>query len=259
MATRVHGLPRGVLGIKLDVARWSKVLCFPRVDEAELARRVEELERLGVEELIEEGDVLIDGVRVLGKGCVGVVVAAKVRGVKAALKVRRVDADRPTLTGEARLLEAANSVGVGPRLLGATDNLLASEFIEGLTLDRWLMAGPKPSEVREVALKALRQCYELDRIGLDHGELSRADRHVIVRGLDPVIVDFESASMNRRPSNVTSMAQYLFIGGWAAKRVAEILGLDEGFRRRALGLLREYKRRGTRGSFEELLRGLELA
>jgi len=244
--------------VKVDVERWRRVLCYPRVVEGELEARLRELEELGVEELLEEGGTLIDGVKVLGKGCVGVVVAARVRGVKAALKVRRVDADRPSLLGEAELLRKANSVGVGPRLLGATRNFLASEYVEGLPMAEWLKRGPKPEEVREVAGKLLAQCYELDRIGLDHGELVRADKHVIVKGLDPVIIDFESASLDRRPGNVTSIAQYLFIGGWAAKRVAELLRLDESFKARTLELLKRYKRTLSRESFEELLKGLGL-
>ena len=56
--------------------------------------RIEELQQLGVEALEFSGKAAAANVPVLGKGYVGVVVVAHVRGEKVALKMRRIDADR---------------------------------------------------------------------------------------------------------------------------------------------------------------------
>jgi putative serine/threonine protein kinase len=92
----------------------------------------------------------------------------------------------------------------------------------------------------------------LDRIGLDHGELSHAPKHVIVSKEDkPVIVDFESASLNRRPSNVTSICQFLFLGDEPAKILAKKLGTVD--RETVFEALRRYKNDRTFENFETVL------
>jgi putative serine/threonine protein kinase len=97
----------------------------------------------------------------------------------------------------------------------------------------------------------------LDRIGLDHGELSHAPKHVIVNDEDkPVIVDFESASLNRRPSNVTSICQFLFLGGEPAGILARTLGATD--REMVLEALRRYKNDRTFENLERVLTALKL-
>jgi putative serine/threonine protein kinase len=98
----------------------------------------------------------------------------------------------------------------------------------------------------------LEQCWRLDRAGLDHGELSHAPKHIIVDSQNkPVIVDFETASQNRKPSNVTSIAQFLFISGVVAQKIAQKIG--EKDREAVIEALRRYKADGSRQNFEALL------
>jgi putative serine/threonine protein kinase len=67
-------------------------------------------------------------------------------------------------------------------------------------------------KVKAVIKDILNQCYKMDIIHLDHGELSNASKHVIIRNSDwkSIIIDFESASRNRRPNNLTSIFQFIF-------------------------------------------------
>ena len=87
---------------------------------------------------------------------------------------------------------------------------------------------------------------------MDHGELSNAPKHIIVDADDrPYLVDFETASINRRVSNVTSVCQYLLLGSQIAEKVKEKLGkVDE---KQLIKALRAYKRERTRENFEKLL------
>ena len=59
---------------------------------------------------------------VLGKGYVGVVVVANMKGQKVALKMRRIDADRLNFTHEAEMLQKANAIGVGPKFIAVSNN-----------------------------------------------------------------------------------------------------------------------------------------
>lgn len=235
--------------------RYGRVICYPRHDRRELKRRIKELEKLNVKAVEFAGGKTAFNVPVLGKGCVGIVVVALTDRGKAALKVRRVDADRAGMQREAEMLRRANAVGVGPRLLGTTENFLLMEFIDGTLLPRWvemLKGRGTRSRIRRVLRAVLEQCWRLDEAGLDHGELSRAPKHVILDASDnPYLVDFETASLSRRVSNVTSICQYLFVGSQAAKMIKRKLG--EIDREKLIKALKVYKQQRTRENFEGIL------
>jgi len=242
--------------IPLDGILQSKaalLICYPRFDAEEAERRLRELQLLGVEALELRGRHKVGDVPVLGKGNVGVVVAGRLKGVSAALKIRRVDADRESFTAESENLRKANRVSVGPRLLGATDNFLLMELIEGDYLIEWVDE-LQPSDDGRL-LGVLRLLFDkarrLDLVGLDHGELSRAYRHVIVAGDEPRIIDFESASTGRRVANVTSISNYIYFNRRMKGKIGEILPVPEpGV---LIEALRHYKRSPTDGNYNHLL------
>jgi putative serine/threonine protein kinase len=199
-----------------------------------------------------QGRLKTDCLSVLGKGVVGIVVIGVKGNQRIAVKIRRVDARRASLIHEAELLRSANSLGVGPECLGGTADVLAMEFVEGLSLPLWLASlkgRGRRARVRSVVKPLLEQCVRMDAYGLDHGELSRAHKNVIVSNNDgATILDFESASLMRRPNNFTSLTQYLFLGGSIAKKMIRVLGpVDKG---RLLKCLRDYKSGGWKDAFE---------
>lgn len=234
---------------------YSEILCYPRYDLREAEKRLRELKKLGVNALEFSGETKVFDMYVLGKGYVGIVVAAHTNIGRAAVKIRRVDADRAGMQREAAMLEKANNVDLGPKLLGVTENFLLMEFIEGALLPRWidtLKGRGTKGRIRKVLREVLEQCLRLDKVGLDHGELSRAPKHIVVGVNDkPCIVDFETASINRKVSNVTSICQYLFIGSQLAKTIWKRLGKRDV--KTLILALRTYKQRQTRGNFEEVL------
>ena len=93
--------------------------------------------------------------------------------------------------------------------------------------------------MRELAHALLNQCRKLDLIGLDHGQLSNLRKHVIVDGDTPFIIDFESASQKRTVKNVTTAAQFLFVGSRVAPRIRRILSVKSSDE--ILEALRRYK------------------
>jgi putative serine/threonine protein kinase len=237
--------------------RYSKILTYPSADSAELETRLRELAAIGVSAIRFVGSSMLDGLEILGKGCVGLVTEAILEGELVALKVRRLDADRPSMHEEARLLRLANSVNVGPRLITATKNFLVMELFDGVPLFRWAnVPRRRDRPVREVLSSLLDACFRLDAIGLDHGELSHAPKNVLV-GADgqACIVDFESASMVRRVANVTSLLQYFLFGS-----ISKTLPISSMFpqRRKILRALSQYKHDGSIESYRNLLQTLRL-
>lgn len=227
------------------------LVCYPRFSESEYNDRIAEMESLGVTSIALGGGTTINGARVAGKGQVGLVLRAKIGSKTCALKIRRLDADRKSMDEEARLHRIANGAGVGPLLEGHSKNLIAMEFVDGQSIVDWVGDAPK-GKLRRMARSVLEQCFSLDRAGLDHGELSRLNRHVIVSG-DPCIIDFESASTARKTGNVTAAAQSIFLHGAVAGMVQKTLKAD---RERALSALKIYKRGQTRANFDAVLDSL---
>jgi putative serine/threonine protein kinase len=230
-------------------------MCYPKHNLRELKRRIKELKKLGVIAVEFTGDKNAFNVPVLGKGCVGVVVTAITDQGKAALKIRRMDADRTGMQHEAEMLRKANDVDVGPRLLDTTENFLLMKFINGILLPQWIetLEGKETKHRIQKVLRAiLEQCWRLDETGLDHGQLSRAPKHIIIDENDnSYLIDFETASLNRRVSNVTSICQFLFIGSQVAKTIIKKLG--EINQEELIKTLKTYKQQRTRENCEKIL------
>ena len=237
----------------LNAEPYASVLCYPKANETELQSRLLELREHGVEAVEFAGGASAFNVPVLGKGFVGIVVIAHLDDQRVALKIRRVDADRLGLQYEARMLAKANSVQVGPTFMRVNKNFLLMQLIDGALLPAWLGVHKETERVRGVLNEVLEQCWRLDNVGLDHGELNKAPKHIIVdKQRKPWIVDFETASVDRKPANVTSVCQFLFTGGGiVARMVAETLG--ERKREEIISALRRYKNDRTRENFNHVL------
>ena len=238
---------------QLDKAPYASILCYPRVSPLEIENRVEELRQHSVKAVEFSGKAAAFNIPVLGKGYVGIVVIAHVDGQRVALKMRRVDADRTGLEREAELLAKANNVNVGPKFMAVSKNFLLMQLVDGDLLADWLETHSDKTLVRAVLVDILEQCWRLDEIGLDHGELSKAPKHLLVdKTQKPFIVDFETASVERKVINVTSVCQFLFMGNSsAAKILAEVLG--DRNRAELIAALKGYKKDRNRRNFEGLL------
>ena len=232
---------------------FASILCYPKRDEPELQNRLNEIELHGVTTIEFDGKANAFNVPVLGKGYVGIVVVAQRYGQRLALKIRRVDADRVSLFHEAEMLKKANSAGVGPEFVDVSKNFLLMQLIEGELLPEWLKKNREASEVRHVLSEVMEQCWQMDLSGLDHGELSKAPKHIIVdQFVKPWIVDFETASNRRKPSNLTAICQYLTMsGGPIPRRISEIVG--ERKRDEVIQALRSYKKDSTREDLDKLI------
>ena len=195
----------------------------------------------------------MDTISILGKGYAGIVVLGKMGRKKVAVKIRRNDSPRKNLEKEAVLLKIINKHKIGPKLIASSKNFLVMEYLDGEKVGDWvdgLKKNGNSSQLKLIIKKVLEDCYSLDRIGLDHGELSNLSKHVII-GKKTTIIDFESSSMDRKVSNVTSATQAFCIGSRISKIVGRVYKIPK--KQKMITVLRRYKHEGTRESFENLL------
>ncbi len=243
---------------KLGKEPYSLILGYPKATKKEITSRSSELRKLGIKNVSFQGPTVLNNIPVLGKGYVGVVVLSKQGKRDVALKIRRIDSSRNEMKSEAKFLKLANKVNVGPEVIDSSKNFIIMEYIEGRKIIDWvkeLKGRGSAAKLKTVVRKVLEDCYNLDRINLDHGELSYIHKHVIV-GRSPCIIDFESASTNRRTSNVTSATQGIFIGSGLANIVKKIIKTPN--KKDLIESLKKYKHDQSRENFNELLRVLGL-
>lgn len=145
----------------------------------------------------------------LGKGGRGMVFLGLVDEACVAVKVARTDAAVPTMEQEATHLRKANTVNVGPKLFNHSTHIIVMEYVEGETLAEFI-ATKSRIEIAEIVEQVLDQAHLLDKIHLDHGQLSNSSDHVIIspRG-KPCIIDYSHSSQQRKPRNVTAFTSYL--------------------------------------------------
>jgi len=236
---------------------YKKILTFPQVTESEITKRMVELRKLGITHISFTGPLQIEKCHILGKGYVGMVVLAKKRSSIVALKIRRIDSPRKNMTNEAKLLKIANKINIGPKFIKNSKNFLIMEYIDGEKIIDWAKKSEtKAKEIRSVVKNVLRECFLLDDAGLDHGELSTIDKHVIVGKKRSTVIDFESSSVNRKPSNVTGATQGILIGTGLAKIIQKKIKIPT--KKKIIDLIRMYKKNPTLENFESLIIGLKL-
>ncbi|MEM8640323.1 MAG: serine/threonine protein kinase [Cyanobacteria bacterium P01_G01_bin.54] len=252
---------------ELLASLYAPLLAYPHGDCVIQQQRARILQQLGVSRLYVTGASRWGAVPLLGMGYRGVILLGHHPTFgPVALKLRRLDAPIATLQREAQQLQQANRIGIGPILHAAHAEVLMLGYCPGQTLENWLQLPLATATVRGVLAQLLTQAYQLDRLGLDHGELGCPTAHVWIGTGAPLapseiptvtLLDFGSSSSQRRPANVTSLAQGLWIGTRLAPRLAEWLPPTE--REGLITMLRDYKRSPGAETFEMLLTGLGLA
>jgi len=104
---------------------------------------------------------------------------------------------------EANMLQAVNKVGVGPRYIRHDDVHVVMTFVNG---GHFHTVPHTTVMLREL----LRQCYELDKLGITKEELRRPRSNILV-GENIVMIDFERSHYDPKPRNVTQFCGFLLV------------------------------------------------
>jgi len=204
-------------------------LCWPQFNREEAEQRVEQLVTLGVESVATGGPHRVLGTPILGKGHAGVVLRAIFEGKEVALKARRTDTSRGNMSREAGFLTHVNKWDVGPRLYGFSPDFIVMELLVGPYFGDWV------------------KTHIEDRGAV----MDRIRRHYIVTKAGPRVIDFESASLERQPSNLTCTVQSLFMSTSFAGFFSEVYGLPD--RDALIDALRVYKAEPNLEHYQSIL------
>ena len=213
----------------------------------------EQLQEMGVDHLVAQGEIQHLGFPVLGVGYCGVVVAAQWQQQRVAIKVRRSNCQQHNLDNEARLQQQVNELGIGPQLYCYQGDVIIMQRLRGLSFGRWLvqLSQDDTPQLKAHLRRLLWQGFRLDQAGIDHGALRCVSEHAFVDGEQITLIDFSHSSDQRHPNNVTSLVSGLLWGTTAADKIQQLLIVPQ--RDDLLPALRRYKKQPTEKHFKWLL------
>ncbi len=179
-------MPKEVLEKDPDVVEIGAFI-YPKFSE-EIYR---ELVENGITHAYSFGNVQIGKLRALGKGKTGVVVLLDDNRV---VKIRRTDSPKESLELEAKVQEMAYPSS--PKVFLYGRNFIVMEYIRGRPLTpRDFMALPD----------LLVRARHLEDVKVEHLELSRPWKNVLVTEERTYIIDYDSSQVKENPSNVTKV------------------------------------------------------
>lgn len=179
----------------------------------------------------------------LAKGKRGVVYLVACNGKKAVIKEKRPESTAiNAIENEAHWLRILNKHGIGPKFRSFKDNKLIMEYVEGELFLDWLAHQKSKFMIKKCIKEILKQCYIMDRLGIEKKEMHRPVKHLIIRNSKPVMIDFERCRRTLKPSNVTQFCQYL--------RKLDLIEFDQE-------LLQAYQNNKNKKQFNHILSSLK--
>jgi len=184
---------------------------------------LQELEKKGVSEI-----------KYLAKGKRGRVFTGVYRRKKVAIKIKRTSSlAQGRMKNEVKWLKVLNRKGIGPKLLFYGRDYLSYRFVEGVFFVDY-------NNKKKLVPKILKQCFEMDKLGVNKEEMHRPLKHILVDGKGKVtMIDFERCYATKKPHNVTQFGVFLI----RLKLVKK--GMKEA--------LKEYKMKMNEKNFKKIL------
>ena len=240
----------------LALTVYVKSLLYPSrtVNYGVLYNRINELRKLGsIKFLHIRGNPII-----LGKGHSSIVVMVRKDGLDLALKIRRIDSNKPDFYEEVRYMKLANSINVGPKLYNYSSNFILMEYIRGISIGKFLRINQlDKNKVGRIIYQILLQGFQLDSINLIHLQLSNADKHIIIKEKKTFILDWGKATISSSRSNVSQLISFFFTSKkpWTNMllKIFEIKDIKG-----VLNAVRRYKKKRDKSTFTQLINVLNL-
>ncbi len=197
----------------------------------------------------------IERIRRLTRGKRGEIFTGRMGSKKIAVKKQREDIEAAgRIKNEARWLKVLNRKGIGPNFLFTEDEYFVYEFVEGDFLPDFLKKTKGKRKIKNVLKDVFRQCFKLDKMGVNKEEMHNPFKHVIVNNEKSVLIDFERTHATEKPKNVTQFCQYV-----SSKKVLKILE-DKNFKYNRIQIIsfaKRYKKNMNEKNFKKILRLLK--
>ena len=135
---------------------------------------------------------------------------AKKEFVKVGIKVKRKESSAiERMRNESNWLKILNKKNIGPRFLFSGEDYLVYEFVEGEFILDWIKDNNK-KDIQKVLIAVLKQCFELDQLGVNKEEMHHPLKHIIItKNNHPVLLDFERCSRAEKVKNVTQFVEFI--------------------------------------------------
>ena len=232
------------------------LLCYPRFSTLDYATKIKDLFLMDLKFVILEGSTVLHNNNILGKGCEGLVLKVEnINNEFMALKIKRTDSCRFSMKNEFEFYKLANGYEIGPEVYSYNADMLLMEFLDGSSIENWFLKTKLDSYIiKTVIIDILSQCFILDKINLDHGQLNKLYNHIIISpgNLRCTIIDFESGSTSRRVSNLTSAFQGLLFKGIISRQINKFINY-ESKKDEFMEQLKEYKQNISKENFDSLM------
>ena len=230
------------------------VICYPKPNSEICVKAIMKLKDAGLECYISFGTTSSGKYRVLGRGWSSNVFLARWGQRLVAVKLLRPDSRRKSMLWEGIVWSIASLYSIAPRLHTLDRYFLVVDWIQGPRLENYT---PKTRlEAIFVVRRLLLKAYLLDKLKIRHGELARPGGQVLidtsVHPPEPYIIDYDSATINKRPGNFTQ----LFGGLLTISSISTILRLREKLYR-LRGILKDYKHKQAISVVEEVIEHIE--
>lgn len=134
----------------------------------------------------------------LAKGHRGIVYLDYLNGKKICIKVEKRDLSR--IKNEAKFLKLLNKHDIGPKFISYSKGKMKYYYVPGVPISEKFN--------RKIALEVLKQCYKMDKLGIDKFEMHHPLKHVLI-GRKIVMIDFERCKYSLKPKNVTAFSQFI--------------------------------------------------
>lgn len=144
----------------------------------------------------------------LAKGKRKFVYSGCYKGKKVAVKAVLPGKKSTSVELEAKFLKILGGQRFVPKLLHATPDFLVAEFVDGVFLKDFILSAKKP-QLKFLFKEVLRQCFVLDKLGINKDEMLRPFKHVLIDGKSVSMIDFERCRYSEEPKNVTQFCQFL--------------------------------------------------
>lgn len=113
------------------------------------------------------------------------------------------------IENEINILKRVNPIG--PKLICYDKNYpyFVMEYLQGLPIEDYFQKSTYNQNIK-IILKILKQLRKLDLMKINKLEMTNPHKHIIVRGTEPVLLDFERAKITLKPKNITQFMDYLY-------------------------------------------------
>lgn len=163
----------------------------------------------------------------LAKGHRGIVYLDYYNGKKICVKIEKRGLGR--VKNEAKFLKLLNNIGIGPKFISYKNGKLKYYYVPGVEISKKFN--------NKIALGVFKQCYKIDKLGIDKFEMHHPLKHVLI-GKKIVMIDFEKCKFSKNPKNVTGFSQFV------SRKLCV---------KNPVKLLRDYKKNYSLESFKKII------